>query len=68
MDMEASQPSVVLRSLHGLCNWHGPGQQPPRKGRPAAPVASPFPQSKALREKGDAAQPLRGLSFYTGAP
>ena len=68
MVIEASQPSVVLRSLHGLCNWHGPDQRPPRKGRPAAVVAPPFPHGAAMREKGEAAQPLRGVPPYAGAP
>ena len=65
MVIEASPPSVMP---HGFCNWRGPHQQPPRKGRPAALAVSPFPQRAARREKGEAAQPLRGLSPYTGAP
>ena len=45
------------------CCSHGPGQWPPRKGRPAALAASPFPQGEALREKGEVAKPLRGMYF-----
>eukprot|EP01041_Mallomonas_annulata_P037360 gene37360-biopygen29318 len=33
----------------------------PSKGRPAARASSPFPNCAAVREKGEAAQPLRGL-------
>ncbi len=36
----------------------------PRKGRPAAPGASPCPQRAALRERGEAAQPLRGVFHF----
>ena len=35
--------------------------EPPRKGRPAALAASPFPQRAALREQGDGAKRHRGL-------
>ncbi len=38
-----------------------PARGAPSKGRPAARVPSPFPQRAALREKGEAAQPLRGM-------
>ena len=34
---------------------------PPRKGRPAALAASPFPQRAAMREKGEGAKRHRGL-------
>ena len=33
----------------------------PRKGRPAALGASPFPNGAAIREKGEGAQRLRGM-------
>mgnify|MGYP003418218510 FL=1 len=33
----------------------------PRKGRPAAPGASPFPNGVDIREKGEGAQRLRGM-------
>ncbi|GAD24453.1 hypothetical protein AVS7_04213 [Acidovorax sp. MR-S7] len=41
-----------------------PKRGPPRKGRPAALAASHFPQRAALREKGEAAQPLRGMPIF----
>ena len=41
-------------------------QLPPRKGRPAALAASPFPQSAALPEKGEGAKRHRGLLINCG--
>ena len=38
-------------------------QQPPRTGRPAAPVASPFPIRRANREKGEAASAPQGDAY-----
>ena len=36
----------------------------PRKGRPAAPVASPCPQRAALRERGEGPKGLRGVFHF----
>ena len=59
-------PARVARAM-GVPDLHGVralGQQPPCKGRPAAPAVSPFPNGTAIREKGEAAQPLRGMSSW----
>ena len=42
--------------------WYSPGQRPPRKGRPAARVAFPCPHCAAMRERGEGAKRLRGVS------
>jgi len=51
---------MALDPIAGVWHWRGPGQRPPRKGRPAALVASPFPPRAALRERGEGAQRHRG--------
>ena len=45
--------------------WARPRPGSPRKGRPAALAASPFPQRATLREKGEGAQRYRGVSHFT---
>ena len=44
--------------------WRGPGQRPPRKGRPAALVASSLPQRAAGRERGEGAKRHRGRALF----
>ena len=55
----AEQRRQIPPKAHAL--GAAPGQQQPRKGRPAAPAASPFPHRAAMREKGEVAQRLRGM-------
>jgi hypothetical protein len=62
------QKSLSTSIAQAPHNWSGPGQRPPRKGRPAALAVSPFPNGVAIREKGEGAKRLRGLYICQQVP